>query len=74
MPTSKRDQFTVPLKCPNCGQVGSAVWEEDDGHTKGQNAPRKLLRLSNGFHTEKGRTHSGDPIIVCDPCDEIQPD
>jgi hypothetical protein len=67
-----RQRFSVPLKCPNCGAEGFARWEEAGGRRHG--VERKLIVLDGGFHTEAGRTQSGDPMIVCDACDEIQPD
>jgi hypothetical protein len=30
--------------------------------------------VSSGFHCEEGRAANGEPVIVCDVCDEIQPD
>ena len=30
--------------------------------------------VSEAFHVEEGRLISGDPLIVCNRCDEIQPD
>ena len=71
---SGRQQFTLIISCAGCGQTGAVVWEEDDGLTPGRKGARKLMQLSPGFHRESGRTQSGDPLIVCDACDEIQPD
>lgn len=65
-------QFTVPIRCSHCGQEGSVVWEETAGHERGP--VRKLVEISAGFHSESGRTMSGDPVIVCDVCDQIQQD
>jgi hypothetical protein len=67
-------QFSVAIKCPGCGQAGTVVWEEDDGNQPGKRAARRLVSVSGGFHTQTGRTESGDPAIVCDVCDCIQPD
>jgi len=71
---SERSRFTVPITCPHCGQTGTMLWEEDDGHTRGAKTKRELVQVAQGFHAEEGRTDSGDPIIVCDACDEIQDD
>jgi hypothetical protein len=54
--------------------MGAIMWEEDDGHTPGRKGARRLIQVSPGFHSEHGRTQSGDPVIVCDQCDEIQTD
>jgi hypothetical protein len=35
---------------------------------------RTLSSVSGGFHIEVGRTAGNEPLIVCDTCDEIQPD
>jgi hypothetical protein len=44
----------------------------DAGHAQGSD--RAYLDVSNGFHCEEGRAANGEPVIVCDVCDEIQPD
>jgi hypothetical protein len=69
-----RAQFTVAITCPHCGQTGTMTWEEDDGHTPGPKGRRRLVQVASGFHTEHGRTASGDAIIVCTDCDQIQAD
>jgi hypothetical protein len=71
---SKRVQFTVSITCPQCGQAGSIASEEDDGMTPSMRGKRTLIRVSNGFHAEVGRTDPGDDLIICDHCDEIQAD
>jgi hypothetical protein len=71
---SARDPFTLVITCPGCGQGGAVAWEEDDARTAGRRGARKLMQVSPGFHSESGRTQSGDRLIVCDQCDEIQPD
>ena len=55
-------QTVVSIECSHCGQKGSAVY-----------AARILLKLSDGFHSEIGRTQTGEAVIVCDICDQIQP-
>ena len=49
--------------CPHCG----VEWR---GHGSG----RELVSLSNGFHVEAGRLPGARHVIICDPCDEIDPD
>jgi phage terminase large subunit GpA-like protein len=70
---SERSRFMVQITCPHCGQSGTMVWEEDDGHTPGPRKKRALV-MATGFHAENSRTRSGDPVIVCDACDQIQAD
>jgi hypothetical protein len=67
-------KFAVAFICPNCGQKGARHWNEgmDGSHTLG--SKRAFINVSNGFHTEEGRAANGEPIVVCDVCDEIQPD
>jgi hypothetical protein len=69
-----REQFTIDIACPHCGQNGHAVWEENAPSNRSGGAERALVQLSPGFHAEAGRTQSGDPVVVCDGCDTIQPD
>lgn len=72
--TQDRQRSSTSLKCPNCGAQGFVQWEESGSTDRKRGSERKLIVLDGGFHTEAGRTQSGDPIIVCDACDEIQPD
>ena len=60
--------FTIAFQCPNCSQQGARRWSEGPG------AGRTYLDVSTGFPVEAGRSPKGDPVIVCDACDEIQPD
>ena len=69
-----RQQFTVAITCANCGALGAVVWEETGDNHRRRGSERRLLSLHGEFHRESGRTNSGDPLIVCDACDEIQPD
>jgi hypothetical protein len=70
----ERQRFSTSLKCPNCGVQGFVQWEESGGTDRMRGSERTLIVLDGAFHTEVGRTPSGDPIIVCNACDEIQPD
>lgn len=68
-----RDQFRVELKCPHCGALGAVTWEENS-HANPKGAQRRLVQVAGDFHSETGRTQSGDPLIVCSQCDTIQDD
>ncbi len=67
-------KFAVAFVCSNCGQKGARHWTEgpDGGH--GPGSKRAYLDVSSGFHAEAGRAANGEPLIVCDVCDQIQPD
>jgi hypothetical protein len=68
-----RGQFSVPITCPSCGQVGHIAWEENTGMSfDGQ--MRALIRVSNGFHAKDVKTNSGEPEIICDVCETVQQD
>jgi hypothetical protein len=69
-----RERFTVPLKCAQCGQAGSAAWEENGAGMRRGGAQRELILLSSGFHRSEVPAQSGDPTIVCNVCDTAQPD
>jgi hypothetical protein len=70
----ERSRFNVAITCPNCGQTGSVIWEDARDFGRMQGSQRNLIHISGGFHAEGGRTQSGDPLIVCNECDEIQDD
>ena len=57
----------IEFACPHCGQTGEIVWN-------GEKKARVLVRLSDGFHVEEGRTADARPLIICNACDEIDPD
>lgn len=69
-----RQTFSIALLCFNCGNDGTALWEEAGRFDRARGAERRLLSLTGKFHAESGRTNSGDPVIVCNECDEILPD
>lgn len=69
-----REQFTIDIACPHCGQKGQAVWEENAAGNRQRGVQRRLIRLSPGFHAQSGQTQSGDPVIACDGCGTAQPD
>jgi hypothetical protein len=64
-------QFSVPFKCAHCGQGGVRVWEESGRQNRRAGEGRKFISVSEGFHIETGRTASGEPLIVCNVCDEF---
>jgi predicted RNA-binding Zn-ribbon protein involved in translation (DUF1610 family) len=67
-------KFAVAFQCPNCGQKGARHWEEGAGGGRQLGSNRAYRNVSSGFHCEEGRAANGEPLIVCDVCDEIQPD
>ena len=73
MAVTTRDQFTQPLTCAHCGAHGSVTWEENSD-TSPNGPQRRLVAMDGGFHAESGSTRSGDPLIVCNGCDQIQAD
>ena len=66
-----REQFTVNLNCPDCHAIGAAVWEENS-HATPAGPQSHLISVHGDFHTERGRTPTGEPVIVCNNCDVIQ--
>jgi hypothetical protein len=67
-------KFDVAFHCPNCGQKGARHWEEAADGSRHLGSSRGYINVSSGFHCEEGRGANGEPVIVCDVCDEIQPD
>ena len=70
---SDRSQFKTLLTCVHCQAPGAVVWEENR-YASASGPQRQLVALHGEFHQESGRTNSGDPMIVCNQCDQIQPD
>jgi hypothetical protein len=68
------EQFIAAFECTNCRQAGDRTWEESSAQSRIVGEGRTLVRVSSGFHIETGRAASGEPLIVCNECDEIQPD
>ena len=64
-------RFTQDLTCPDCGQKGSATWEENSSAGRVGSAQR-VVELSEGFHVEEGRTAAGVALVICNVCDTIQ--
>jgi hypothetical protein len=70
-----REEFVVKIRCAKCAQHGTAIWEETDAIHRHKGAQRVLKFVSAGFSfSADALTQSGDPEIVCDHCDEVQPD
>jgi hypothetical protein len=69
-----RQQFRVMLRCSHCSELGMVIWEESGTNDRTRGSERSLIEVIGKFHAEAGRTHSGDPVIVCKVCDTIQPD
>ena len=67
-------KFAVALQCPNCGQKGARHWVEGADHGHALGSQRIYTDVSRGFRCEEKRAANGEPVIVCDVCDEIQPD
>jgi hypothetical protein len=70
----ERQQFTVAITCPNCDAPGAVVWEESVNQDSTPGSQRRLVSVHGAFHRETGRSASRAPLIVCNVCDEIQPD
>ena len=68
-----RAKFSILIACPDCDTPGAVVWEENV-HGRGGGFRRQLVAVHGDFHSETGRTESGDPLIVCNVCDTIQKD
>lgn len=64
-PTIVAGQFTLTMRCPWCGQVGSSLWEETP-------TGRQLVRL-NGFYERLAKKLPWTIETVCDACDRAQP-
>lgn len=65
-----REKFPVKIKCPKCGQVGSATWEENaDVSLHGPMS--QLLYVSNGFYQRVVKQDRGAIETVCDACGTV---
>ena len=70
---TNRRQVTVPLKCPICGQVGAATWEENEPNALAAGLQSSLQGVSKGFYSRTGVSLRGNPEIVCERCGATQP-
>ncbi len=66
--------FSVTLSCPRCREMGQVVWEETASMERAQGSRRRMIALHGNFHKTEERGNSGDPLIVCNACDQIMPD
>ena len=64
-PTIMASQFTVTIRCPRCGHVGSSLWEETPGGPQ-------LVEL-NGFYERLAKKQPWTIETVCGACDRAQP-
>ncbi len=66
--------ITSDLRCPVCGALGKAAWEDDERRSGPKhNLFRRVLSVSHGFSidlTNDGRT---EPRIRCIHCDYVVP-
>jgi hypothetical protein len=68
-PIQSRAKFAIQMKC-GCGQVGSAVWEENAGLSPP--GPRRILvQVSSGFYMRVQKKDIGKNDIVCSICDSV---
>jgi hypothetical protein len=69
---SERDQITVAIKCPKCGQRGETVWEEN--HFVSPKGPQScLLSLSDGFYERISNRSPYQIELVCHRCEAVRP-
>lgn len=67
----ERDQFTVVVKCPGCGQTGNSTWEEN--HSTNPKGPEAcLISVADGFYERVGKKHPYDIELVCKKCETVQ--
>ena len=70
---SARDQITVAIQCPRCGQKGETVWEEN--HAISSEGPQtSLVSLSSGFYERINKRSPYQIELVCHRCETVQPD
>jgi hypothetical protein len=60
----------LPITCVNCQSKGHVTWQAEGLDRTGW----EVLETSQGFHEEPSRGVRGRSAIVCNACDEIQPD
>ncbi len=63
-----REQFSSPLRCPNCGREGEATWEENENPVHGGGYDRKLVSIPAGFERSSHNDRFGDSDILCKNC------
>ena len=63
---TSRDSFSVRLKCPSCGKVGTAKLSKPDGYSYLHDRAKKVDFLAEGFHVVSG--DGGDISLYCSRC------
>ena len=72
-PEQRREKFAAKIKCPKCGQIGSATWEENaDLSPKGPMS--QLLNVSSGFYQRMVKPERRTIETVCGVCETVIPD
>jgi hypothetical protein len=65
-----RDEWSIPLKCPNCKREGEITFSEDD-HPYMKGDSLRIDSISEGFKVRNyGRT-SGSTEVECSDCKEL---
>lgn len=65
----RREKFLVPIRC-ECGQVGSAIWEENTNLSP--KGPRPVLvEVSSGFYFRVMKKDICRTEIVCAICEGV---
>jgi hypothetical protein len=67
---AKREQYSVALVCPKCGEKGRVNYEENENPIYGGGRERELVAVSGGFSKKKGDIRD-DPDLICDSCGAI---
>ena len=72
-PEVSRQKISALLICPECYQIGVALWEEAAlQNPDGLN--RTLISLTDGFHHRAQNNPNATPEIICGGCGTLQPD
>lgn len=67
-PLQIRHRFTAPVEC-NCGQYGTAIWEENTAPAPFGRQP-VLLDVSSGFYVRLQRRDGRMTEIACGICEK----
>ena len=67
-PLQIRHRFTAPVEC-NCGQYGTAIWEENIAPAPFGRRP-VLLDVSSGFYVRLQRRDGRMTEIACGICEK----
>jgi hypothetical protein len=69
-PEQRREKFAVKIKCPKCGQIGSATWEEN-AELSPKGPMSQLLNVSSGFYQRVGKADRGAIETMCGVCETV---